>query len=87
MENKYEKIYYFITIIEKDFYNERNMEFILQKMKNINISEFKYSDIFQEEIIIDKKSYLKKCNSISFESSEKSSLNIGNIFLFKINRL
>ena len=84
MENKYEKIYYFITIIEKDFYNERNMEFILQKMKNINISEFKYYDLLQEEIIIDNKSYLKKCNSISFELSEKSSLNIGNFFLFKI---
>ena len=83
MKNKNENIYYFITIIEKDFYNERNMEYIPKKMKNINISEFKYIELFQEEIIMNNKSYLKKCNSISFESSDKLALN-NNLFLFKI---
>ena len=73
---------YFITSIEKDFYKERNLDFIYSKNKNQNLNELKHTELFCEEIQRDKILYLNKLNIISFELSENQTFN--NNILFKI---
>ena len=73
---------YFITSIEKDFYKERNLDFIYSKNKNQNLNELKHTELFCEEIQRDKILYLNKLNIISLELSENQTFN--NNILFKI---
>ena len=77
--DNYNIIYYFITSIEKQFLNERHLEFI--PSKNQNISEFKQTELFEEEILFENKLYLNKINCISIITKNKILKDINNILL------
>ena len=62
---------YFITSIEKEFFNSRNIEFTHQ---NKSIQNFKCSEIYSEEIQMNDKTYLNKLNCISFDFTENISI-------------
>ena len=72
---------YFITSIEKEYYNSRNLDYINQSK---TIESFKYKEIFSEEVQIKDKIYLNKLNSISFDLPEKCTFK-SNSILLKIN--
>ena len=75
--------YFFITSIDKNFYNKRNIDFI--PLKNKNIENFKYTEFCQEEKISNNILYLNKINCISFELASKEILNDNNnIILLEI---
>ena len=78
--------FYFITSIEKNFYEERHLEFINGNKKSQNINDFEYKVIFEEEFQADNKLFINKLNSISFQMNtlqKQDMLNNNNIF-FKI---
>ena len=68
---------YFITSIEKEYYNSRNLDYINQSK---TIENFKYKEIFSEEVQIKDKVYLNKLNSISFDLPEKGTFKSNSIF-------
>ena len=70
---------YFITSIEKEFYNGINIEYIPQSQK---IKEFKYSEIYSSENKINDKIYINKLNCISLELPEKL-ISKNNLILLK----
>ena len=74
--------YFFITSIDKNFYNDRNIDFI--PLKNKNLGDFKYSEFFQEEILSNNILYVNKINCISFEIASKEILKDNNSILLKI---
>ena len=71
---------YFITSIEKEFFNSRNIEFTHQ---NKSIQNFKCSEIYSEEIQMNDKTYLNKLNCISFDFTENISIK-NNLLLLKL---
>ena len=75
--------FFFISSIEKNFYKERTLEYIPSKNANKNITDFQYTEFFEEEIKLDNKLYLNKLNCISFQTSTTQILN-NNIILLKI---
>ena len=78
--------FYFITSIEKNFYEERHFEFINGNKKSQNINDFEYKVIFEEEIQADNKLFINKLNSISLQMTtlqKEDMLNNNNIF-FKV---
>ena len=78
--------FYFITSIEKNFYEERHLEFINGNKKIQNINDFDYKVIFEEEIQEDNKLFINKLNSISLQMTalqKQDMLNNNNVF-FKI---
>ena len=81
LDNNYIQ-FYLITSIEKNFLNERHFEFI--PSKNQNLAEFKHTELFEEETLIDNKSYLNKINCISFELNKNKILKDNNNILLKI---
>ena len=81
-DNNYFIKYFFITSIEKNFYTDRNIEFI--PLKNKNLKDFKYAEFYQEEIKSNNILYLNKINCISFEIASKEILKDNNTILFKI---
>ena len=72
---------YFINSIEKGFYTTRKLEYIHQ---NKTIKEFKYSEIYSEEININEKSYINNLNCISLKLPVTGFTKI-NLILLKIN--
>ena len=74
--NNYFIKYFFITSIEKNFYIDRNIDFI--PLKNKNLEDFKYTEFYQEEIKSNNILYLNKINCISFEIPSKDLLKDNN---------
>ena len=71
---------YFITSIEKEFFNSINIEFT---HGNKSIQNFNSSEIYSEEIQMNDKTYLNKLNCISFDFTENISIK-NNLLLLKL---
>ena len=78
--------FYFITSIEKAFYEERQIEFINGNKKSQNVNEFESKVIYEEEIQADNKSFINKLNSISLQMNtlQKGDMLSSNNIFFKI---